>query len=306
MRIDRILYPTDFSDCAAHALDHALFLGREFDAELHMLNVVTLNADDPANPEFHFPDASDLLERMLELSKEQMAGLVSDEHRSVLHVVETQTRGVAPAPLILEYADDRDIDLIVMGTHGRRGPARLFLGSVTTEVLRHSDCPVLTLRESDAPARVEALERILVPLDFSRHSLVALAHARELALRYGTTLQLLHVVELQTYPTLYGPVASVFDINDVKGVSLEAMDRAMQDLGEPRVEYGKFVVGGRASTEIAAFAEDNGSGLVVISHHGLGGLARGLRGSTAEGVVRSADCAVLTIKAFGKTLVEAD
>lgn len=305
MNIRRILYPTDFSACSAHALDHALFLAGQYDAELHMLNAVTLNADDPANADLHFPDGGELLQRLTEISREQMANLVSDEHREVLHIVEAHVRGFAPAPLILEYADEHEVDLIVMGTHGRRGPARLFLGSVATEVVRHSQCPVLTLRETDSPRQVEAIERILVPLDFSEHSLAALAHGKDLAARYQATLQLLHVVEIQTYPTLYGPVATVFDINDVKGVSLEAMDRAMETLGEPAVEYDKYVLGGRAGNEIAAFAKDHDSDLVVISTHGLSGLERLLTGSTTEQVVRAVECPVFTVKSFGKSLLAA-
>lgn len=304
MRIDRVLYPTDFSSCSAQALDHALFLAQQYDAELHMLNAVTLNADDPANQDLHFPDGGELLERLTEISEQQMAKLLSDRHREVLRVIEAHVRGFAPAPLILEYADDHDIDVIVMGTHGRRGPARLFLGSVATEVVRHAECPVLTLRESDPPREVEAIERVLVPLDFSEHSLAALAHARDLAQRYGASLQLLHVVEMQTYPTLYGPVATVFDLNDVKGVSLEAMDRAMERLGDPSVDYDKYVLGGRASTEISAFARDHDSDLIVISTHGLSGIERLLTGSTTENVVRQAECPVFTVKAFGKLLVD--
>ena len=305
MNIRRILYPTDFSGCATQALDHAIFLAKEYDAELHMLNAVTLHADDPANADLHFPDGGELLQRSMELSAEQMAGLLTDEHRENLRVVEAQVRGFAPGPLILEYAGEHDIDLIVMGTHGRRGPARLFMGSVATEVLRHSECPVLTLRDTEPPREVEAVEKILVPIDFSEHSLAALATGNDLALRYRASLQLLHVVEIQTYPTLYGPVATVFDINSVKSVSLEAMDRAMGQLpGTVRADYDKYVLGGRAATEIATFANEQGSDMIVISTHGLSGLERLLTGSTTEQVVRAADCPVFTVKAFGKPLLE--
>ena len=304
MRIRRILYPTDFSPCAKAALGHALFLAQQYDAELHILNAVTLNADDQANPELHFPNGAELLERLIETAAEQMAELISKEHRATLRVTEAQVRGISPAPLILEYADQHDIDLIVMGTHGRRPPARFFLGSVATEIVRHSDCPVMTLRRTEPPREVEAIERLLVPLDFSEHSMTALRYAKDLAHRYEASLQLLHVVEIQTYPTLYGPVATVFDINDFKGVSLEAMDRAMERLGGEPVEYDKYVLGGRAATEIAAFAKEHGSDIVVISTHGLSGLERLLTGSTSEQVVRLVECPVFTVKGFGKSLLE--
>lgn len=304
MQIRRILYPTDFSSCAEQALDHALFLARRYDAELHILNAVVLHADDPANPERQFPGSAELLDRMMELASHRMAELVPDEHREVLRVREVQERGFAAGPIILEYADEHDIDLIVMGTHGRRAAARFLLGSVATEVVRHAECPVFTVREADPPRQVEAFEKILVPLDFSRHSLVALAYAKDLASRYRSGLQLLHVVELTTYPTLYGPAASMFDLDEIKRVSFEAMERAVERAPGPDVPIDKHVASGRVASEIAAFAAAHESDLVVISTHGLTGLERMLTGSTAEQVTRVVDCPVFTVKAFGKQLID--
>ena len=303
MKVQRILYPTDFSDCSAQALDHALFLARRYDAELHMLNAVILHADDPYNPELHFPDGGELIERMVAVSSEKIAQLAA-QHGETLRIKEVQVRGYAAGPLIVEYAEDNDIDMIVMGTHGRRGPARFFLGSVATEVVRHSPCPVLTLKQSDAPAEVENVERVLVPVDFSKHSFAALAYAKDLASRYEAAVQLLHVVEIQTYPTLYGPAATVFDVNEIKRVSFEALDRAFAGTPGPAVPYDKYVISGRVASEIANFTEEYDSDLVVISTHGLSGLERVLTGSTTEQVVRLVDCPVFTVKAFGKPLLD--
>lgn len=304
MKIRRILYPTDFSPCAEQALDHALFLARQYEAELHILNAVVLHADDPANPERQFPGSPELLERMTRLASERMAELVPQEHRDVLRVREVQERGFAAGPIILEYADEHDVDLIVMGTHGRRAAARFFLGSVATEVVRHAECPVFTVREAEPPREVEAFERILVPIDFSRHSLVALAYAKDLASRYRAGLQLLHVIELATYPTLYGPAAAMFDLDNIKEVSFQAMERAVERTPGPEVPLDKHVASGRVASEISAFAKAHESDLVVISTHGLSGLERMLTGSTAEQVTRVVDCPVFTVKAFGKQLID--
>lgn len=304
MKIRRILYPTDFSPCAEQALDHALFLARQYEAELHILNAVVLHADDPANPERQFPGSPELLERMTRLASERMAELVPQEHRDVLRVREVQERGFAAGPIILEYADEHDVDLIVMGTHGRRAAARFFLGSVATEVVRHAECPVFTVREAEPPREVEAFERILVPIDFSRHSLVALAYAKDLASRYDAGLQLLHVIELATYPTLYGPAAAMFDLDNIKEVSFQAMERAVERTPGPEVPLDKHVASGRVASEISAFVKAHEIDLVVISTHGLSGLERMLTGSTAEQVTRVVDCPVFTVKAFGKQLID--
>lgn len=303
MQLRKILYPTDFSTCSQQALDHALFLARQFEAELHMLNAVILHADDPAAEGLHFPEGSELLARVMEMSSSELAEWISHKGHESLKVKEVQVRGFAAGPLILDYAQANEIDLIVMGTHGRRGPARFFLGSVATEVVRHSDCPVLTLRETEPSREIEAIERLLVPIDFSRHSLVAVAHARELAARYDAALQLLHVIELQTYPTLYGPTAAAFDVSELKRLSFEAMDRVMQQTPGPEVVFDKYVTSGRVASEVAVFAKDNDSDMVVISTHGLSGLERMLTGSTTEQVVRLVDCPVFTVKAFGRSLL---
>jgi len=303
MNVERLLYPTDFSTCSQQALDHALFLARQFDAELHMLNAVILHADDPAAEGLQFPEGGELLARVMEMSSTELAEWIADKGHETLRVKEVQVRGFTAGPLICDYAKNADIDLVVMGTHGRRGPARFFLGSVATEVVRHSECPVMTLREMDPPREIEAIEKLLVPIDFSRHSMIAVAHARELAARYDAALQLLHVVELQTYPTLYGPTATAFDVNELKRLSFAAMDRVMERTPGPEVMFDKYVTSGRVATEIATFADENDSDMVVISTHGLSGLERMLTGSTTEQVVRLVDCPVFTVKAFGRSLL---
>ena len=65
-------------------------------------------------------------------------------------------------PVILDYVEEKDIDLIVMGTHGRRGLKHLFLGSVAEEVVRHAPCPVFTVREQKKPMDIHSLKRICI------------------------------------------------------------------------------------------------------------------------------------------------
>jgi nucleotide-binding universal stress UspA family protein len=268
-----------------------------------MLNAVVLHGG--AQSEFtDFPEGEEILKRLMQTSATQMADWIPEEGRKSLRIKEAQVRGFSPAGLILDYAAENRIDMIVMGTHGRRWAARFFMGSVASEVVRHSSAPVLTLREQEPPRAVGGIDRILVPVDFSKHSLVALAHARDLAAQYDALLQILHVVEVQTYPSLYGPAMTSFDVNELKRLSFEAIDRALEQAPGPEVPYDKFVVSGRVASEIAAFAEEYESDMVVISTHGLSGLERVLTGSTTEQVVRLVECPVFTVKAFGKSLVK--
>lgn len=147
MQLKKILMPTDFSSCAGSALGHAVALAEQFGAELHLLHVVVLHQDDPHNPGYTFPGLDELHQRMEEVASSEMQRWVADPRAAGLKVVEAQTRHIAAAPAILDYAARENIDLIVLGTHGRRGLRRFLLGSVTEEVVRSASCPVLTYRE---------------------------------------------------------------------------------------------------------------------------------------------------------------
>ncbi len=147
MQLKKILMPTDFSACANAALAHAVDLAEQFDAELHLLHVVVLHQDDPHSPGHSFPGLEELHQRMEEAASSEMKRSVDERRAAGLKIVEAQTRHIAAAPAILDYAAREDVDLIVLGTHGRRGLRRFLLGSVTEEVVRSASCPVLTYRQ---------------------------------------------------------------------------------------------------------------------------------------------------------------
>ena len=95
---------------------------------------------------------------------------------------------------ILEFSETEDVDLVVLGTHGRRGAAHLLIGSVAAEVLRRSERAVLVV-SARCKRPAGRLRRILAPTNFSSPSRHAVAHARTLAAATGAKLELLHVQE---------------------------------------------------------------------------------------------------------------
>jgi nucleotide-binding universal stress UspA family protein len=220
-------------------------------------------------------------------------------------VIAAQERGISPADSILDYAGRNDIDLVVMGTHGRRGARRFLLGSIAEKVVKLARCPVLTVRDpGDQPPEHE-LSRILVPLDFSKHSSNALHHARELAAEEGASIQLLHIVEEPPLPYFYGP-GSVPASSGRAGIRARAraeMRRLVRNAPGPEADMEIHVMRGSSALDIARFARENRSDLVVIATHGLSSLWQYVMGSVAECVVRTAPCPVLTVKAYGKSLV---
>ncbi len=306
LRIRKVLFPTDFSRCSEQALGQALFFAKQYGAELHLLHAVVLHQDDPADPGHRFPASEELYQRLLEVAGTAMAALVDRHRRPELSVRQFRERGFSPGEVILDHASDHDIDLIVMGTHGRRGPARFFFGSVAAEVVRFASCPVLSSRELEEPQPVAAIRRILVPVDFSPHSRVALGHARHLAAAYGAIIQILHVIDLPPYPYFYLPLAGVEEprrMSELEKKAGEALERLPGEAPGPEVRCEKYVVSGRPASRIATFAAEYESDLVVLATHGLSGIERLLLGSTSEEVVRSVPVPVFLVKSHGKSLL---
>jgi nucleotide-binding universal stress UspA family protein len=139
---DDILVPTDGSKGVDHAVEHALSLAEKYDATAHVLYVVNTSAYStlPADSNWESITAA------LEEEGEQATGEIAAELRDADVDTETVIEEGVPHKVIMEYADENDADLIVMGTHGKTGLDRLLLGSVTEKVVRASETPVLTVR----------------------------------------------------------------------------------------------------------------------------------------------------------------
>lgn len=149
IRLERILHPTDFSEPAKQALEYAKALCERFDAELHALHVLPNLAAVPLSPGgFVPPQLTRSQQEYRREAAEQLAALVPADWQAKHPVHRVTDQG--PAFLaIIEYAREADIDLIVMGTHGRSGLSQMMMGSVAEKVVRKSRCPVLTVRPED-------------------------------------------------------------------------------------------------------------------------------------------------------------
>jgi nucleotide-binding universal stress UspA family protein len=305
IQLNRVLFPTDFTRCAEQAFAFAVHFARVYGAEMHMLHAIVLHDDDPHNPAHHFPDVEELHTLLTEIAGKKMCAAIEDNEVDDLTVRQAQRRGISAGPVILDYASDNEIDLIVMGTHGRRGLGHLLLGSVAEEVVRLAPCPVLTVREQEVPKPVEAIEQILVPIDFSEFSRQTIRYAEEIARSCDAQLQLLHVVEQTVYPSIYRTFSvHLHDLGQhIMETSGEALEELVREIVGPDVSTSVHVIEGNAPSEIVKFAGDHDSDLIVIATHGLTGIEHLLIGSVTEKVVRQAPCPVFTVKPFGKTLV---
>src|SRR5262245_16519777 len=161
----QILCPVDFSDSSNRSLDHAVALAQWYDATLTVLHVAPTFEPMPVRSELGYP-----IQIVNPLTRDEVVAVMRN-HLDVAgrprDVIPTARDG-DPSTTIIDEALTRKADLIVMGTHGRRGFKRLLLGSVTEAVLREAPCHVLTVA-SGAPdsKRGGAYKQILSQLDCS-------------------------------------------------------------------------------------------------------------------------------------------
>ena len=300
--IKNILFPTDFSPCAAQALPYAVYFAAKYNATLHVLHGIVLHSVDPDTPDNKIYNMNDVFEKLKANADVQMTTNIKEHDIEDLDIIQVQGRAISATDLILEYSHEHAIDMIVMGTHGRRGLGHALLGSVAEEVVRSASCPVLTIREQKQPKPLEKLDRILVPFDYSNHAKAALEYAKEIAALYNARLELLYVFEEIIYPRFYDPGDRLNDY--VIENARKALESSYKETNGPDADYSIHILGSRhIAYEILNFVNDNDIDLVVIATHGMSGIQHFLLGSVAEKVVRRSPCPVFTVKPFGKSLI---
>jgi nucleotide-binding universal stress UspA family protein len=147
----RILVPTDFSDCSHAACDAAVKLAKQFGSTIELLHV----QEPPAWQGFVIPElvvslpdeSSRSLEEFVRIRAQRaMEQLVEQLHHTGVAHVRHRTEVGEAGDVILRLAKEEHFDLVVMGTHGKKGFERLVMGSVAERVVRQAECPVLTIR----------------------------------------------------------------------------------------------------------------------------------------------------------------
>lgn len=135
---NEILVPTDGAKGFENVIEHAGNLGEKFDATIHALNVVDTRVFVGGIEMDH------LLEELHEFGREMTGEVQEKAEDRGIPVIEKVEEGV-PHKQVLTYAEENEIDLIVMGTHGRTGLGRFLMGSVAEKVIRKSEVPVMTV-----------------------------------------------------------------------------------------------------------------------------------------------------------------
>lgn len=143
INLKTILVPSDFSECSEAALRYGLELARRFDAHLHLLHVVQDPLTQPWAAEGFSAPLFEMVDKWQKEAKERLAQAVPASDAARVTISATVAW---PFAEILRYATEHNVDLIVMGTHGRGGVTHVLLGSIAEKVVRRAPCPVLTVR----------------------------------------------------------------------------------------------------------------------------------------------------------------
>jgi nucleotide-binding universal stress UspA family protein len=294
--ITHILCPVDFSEISRHALDSAVAIARQHHAAVTALYVVPpVQTTYPALGIGAYVPYVYTVENLREFQKatEQFVANVG-------YPVNAVSVEAVVVNEIVTRAAELPADLIVIGTHGRSGFDRLFLGSVTERVLAKAPCPVLTIppRSPDVVLATPLFRNILCPVDFSPSSVAALKYAEGLSREPGTKLTMLHVAErppafqLVTSSATGAPA----DPRVVLKETRERLHRANPQAARRADMVNEVVSEGHAGDEILSAAGTGDSDLIVMgAHAGHAGLLG--FGSTTARVIRRATCPVLTLKA---------
>jgi nucleotide-binding universal stress UspA family protein len=293
--VETVLLAHDFSPSSERALAYAVDVAQRSGAALHLMHV-DQTAEGVLFEGGQAPPSDELQERFEDRCRTSLAPhpLSPGDEQVACHAV----RGVAPAPLLVEKAQALGADLLVTGTEGRRGARRLIVGSVAEEILRTAPCPVLTVREqddADEGSPYVEVEKVIAPVDFSERTETALQYVSQLSSLYDAPVQLMHVVEDASLP-------SVYEAKSSKVQARAAEDRAeaeLQSLGEPLVSQGVSVstlVRRGETTDTVVQATGEPGTLTVMGTRGLSGVQRIMLGSVTEAVIRASSGPVLAAR----------
>lgn len=293
---DSILVPTDGSEHAGRAAEHAGYLAGLFDATVHLLSVVDVQA---AAGAFGAGGVDEAYISRLEDEGEGAVEAAADAVEGVDAVRTAVVRG-RPDEAILDYAGENGIGLVVMGTRGRTGLTRYVAGSVTERVLRLSDVPVLTVRAVEGWETTE-YEEVLIPTDGSEYAEAAVDHGLAVAEATGARVHAVNVVDLgsMTMNARYTLPEDVIARIEADG---ETATEEVASLARERgLETVTDVRRGSATRTLLDYVDRKDIDLVAMGTAGRTGLDRYLLGSTTEGLVRQSDAPVLAVNARDRT-----
>ncbi len=284
LHIKGILVATDLSESATLALKFAARMAKQFHSRLHLLYVVA--------PQLYIADTATISTELQKVEVERAQEELHEYASRIPEVRTTRHEEIAlcgpPTEIILEIAEMKGIDLLVMGSHGRSGLGKMALGSVAEAAIRSMHCPVLVVGPHCART-FRPLKSMMLATDLPLGSLRAAQYAMSLTRDAGATLTVMHVASEQ--------------VKEKKNPSLsigEKIERELRQLVPHDTELRKHVhfkvVTGNPAEEIVRGAKRRRADLIVMGARERSILADHAPWAILSHVIRESPCPVLAVQ----------
>ena len=289
-----ILVAIDFSEYSKVALDICLGVSRCMKTKFYVLHTIEKFPHDY----LHLLSSTahtDMKQKLEEDAIAKIQAMIPEEIRGKGDII-PMVRFGKPFLEIIQVAKEENIDLLVIGTHGRTGVDRFILGSVAERLVRKAGCPVMVIKGRE----YAGFKRIIVPIDFSDCSRKALEYAVATAGGHNSRLTILHVYE-ESFIEPYVNAANSEEeadkiIKEIEWANETKYDEFLKTVDLRGVEYEKLLIKGVPEAEIVETAMKQQADLVVMGTHGRAGIKHILIGSNAEEVVRTVHCDIVILK----------
>lgn len=301
LRVKSVLVPTDFSEESVKAVQYGSAFAEKFNAQLLLLHVV------PPAPVFAGLEAVPLVADDPKILKdiEGQLALFARNHIPTGVAVTQLVRFGSPFEEVVSIANARNIDLIILSTHGHTGIKRVAFGSTAERIVNRAGCPVLVVRQKEREFVGERqslldhrirISRILAAIDFSDSSRKALQYAVGFAKCFEASIVCVHVLNIPYGAGEAGIAVQLETFQKAFHVDAEKKIAALIKETAESVPTEIIIRAGGPYHEVVKAADERQIDLIVTGTHGRTGVGHFLLGSTAERIVRHAHCPVLVVR----------
>jgi len=283
--LETILFATDFSSSSETAKLYVQALAERYRSRVRLMHVVDLAAA------FKAPDAGLSIDIFRRIGEESLSRLQSELLAEKIPVEAVLCEATDPSTEILQAAQNESTDLLVIGTRGHKGLARLVLGSTAEELIHQAKCPILTIGPGvPPPTQPVTFQRIIYATDFSPEAANACVFALSFAQDFGAHLYLCHVL-----PEPAG--VDQMDDHELNARFTSALQRLVPDMAREWCEPECVLEHGFAADGILLLARRVKADLIVVGTRKSSHWFDNFKTGVAFQVISSSHCPVLTIRA---------
>ena len=282
--LDTILFATDFSPSAETAKMYVQALAKRYQSRVSLMHVVDLLGA------FKTSDAGVSIDFFRRLGEESLGRLKKELDSEHIRAEAVLCEGTDSAAEILGAAQDRHINLLVIGTRGHKGVARLVLGSTAEELIHQAGCPILTIGPGVPPPQLPvSFQRIVYATDFSPEAAKACVFALSFAQDFGAHLYLCHVL-----PDPEG--SGQMNDQELNDRFVSALQRLVPDVAREWCEPECVLEHGFAADGILLLAQRVKADLIVLGTRRTSHWFNNFKTGVAFHVISGSTCPVLTIR----------